>query len=118
MDRNRRDHADAGDVDASAHHGGRINRRHVHRRAPAQSRTELDPAAATGRAAADFGCEGVAATNNQAIPNPAAIGFKSTQRPSQRTGRRRFCGNETTLFSVTTWASAMRVLRAPRSIAS
>src|SRR5262249_24043645 len=36
----------------------------------------------------------------------------------QRTGRRLFCGNETTFFAVTTSASAMRVLRAPRSIAS
>src|SRR5262249_54671482 len=37
---------------------------------------------------------------------------------SQRTGRRLFCVNETTFFAVTTWVSAMRVLRAPRSIAS
>src|SRR5262245_34176821 len=36
----------------------------------------------------------------------------------QRTGRRLFCGNETTFFAVTTSASAMRVLRAPRLIAS
>ena len=37
--------------------------------------------------------------------------------PSQRTGRLRFCGNETTFFAAATWASAMRVLSAPRSMA-